>query len=92
MWETFRNPSTKKYFDFQIDDISMSMDFSIGRTMAEELPFIPGYDYNKLLKADFSVEEYKEEYKKFKQKYPNLEIDSYNKVFTDEYERGKNWD
>ena len=25
--------------------------------MAEELPFIPGYDYKKMLEPDFSVEE-----------------------------------
>lgn len=87
MWETFRNPSTKKYFDFQIDDISMSMDFSIGRTMAEELPFIPGYDYNKLLDPNFSVEEYKEEHKKFK----NIQVDNYPKVFPELFEQGKQW-
>ena len=29
--------------------------------MAEELPFIPGYDYRKMLEPDFSVEEYMEE-------------------------------
>lgn len=44
------------------------MDFSIGRTMAEELPFIPGYDYNKMLQEDFSEEEYMAEYKMFKNK------------------------
>lgn len=38
IWETCRNPNTKEYFNFQIDDVSMSMDFVIGRSMAEELP------------------------------------------------------
>lgn len=68
IWETLRNPSTKKYFGFQVDDVAMSMDFTIGRSMAEELPFIPGYDYNKLLEPDFSVEEYMKEYHTFKSK------------------------
>lgn len=68
IWDVLRNPSTKKYFGFEIDDVDLDMDFSIGRTMAEELPFIPGYDYNKMLKEDFSEEEYMAEYKKFKNK------------------------
>ena len=68
IWETLRNPSTKKYFGFQVDDVAMSMDFTIGRSMAEELPFIPGYDYNKLLEPDFDVEEYMKEYHTFKSK------------------------
>ena len=66
MWEIFSNPSTKKFFGFQISDVTMDMDYTIGRTMAEELPFIPGYDYNKMLQPDFSVEEYMEEHKKYK--------------------------
>lgn len=77
MWETFKNPKTKEYFDFQIDDVEMSMDFSIGRSMAEELPFIPGYDYSKMLQPDFDVEEYMEEAKKFK----NILIKDYPKEF-----------
>lgn len=68
IWEILRNPSTKKYFGFQVDDVAMSMDFTIGRSMAEELPFIPGYDYNKLLEPDFDVEEYMKEYHTFKSK------------------------
>lgn len=68
IWETLRNPSTKKYFGFQVDDVAMSMDFTIGRSMAEELPFIPGYDYNKLLEPNFNVEEYMKEYHTFKSK------------------------
>ena len=58
MWQIYRNPLTKPYFGFQIDDVTMDMDFVIGRSMAEELPFIPGYDYRKMLEPDFSVEEY----------------------------------
>ena len=87
MWETFRNPSTKKYFGFQIDDVAMSMEFEIGRSMAEELPFIPGYDYSKLLDPNFSVDEYKEEHKKFK----DIEIKDYPKVFPELFEQGKQW-
>jgi DNA polymerase-1 len=66
MWKIFSNPSTKNFFGFQISDVTMDMDYTIGRTMAEELPFIPGYDYNKMLQPDFSVEEYMEEHKKYK--------------------------
>lgn len=66
IWDTCRNPETKRYFGFEIKDVDMSMDFTIGRSMAEELPFIPGYDYNRMLSPDFSVEEYMEEHKKFK--------------------------
>lgn len=66
IWNILRNPSTKKYFGFQVDDVTLSMDFTIGRSMAEELPFMPGYDYTRMLKPDFSVEEYMEEYHKFK--------------------------
>lgn len=65
IWNILRNPSTKKYFGFQVDDVTLSMDFTIGRSMAEELPFMPGYDYTRMLKPDFSVEEYMEEYHKF---------------------------
>ena len=82
MWDIFRNPSTKEYFGFSIDDVDMSMDFGIGRSMAEELPFIPGYDYNKMLEPDFSVEEYMEEHKKFK----GIEIKDYPKLFPKEFE------
>ena len=87
MWDTFRKPQTKKYFGFQIDDVDMSMDFEIGRTMAEELPFIPGYDYRKLLEPDFSVEAYMEEHKKVK----GMEIKDYPKLFPEEFEKGKQW-
>lgn len=66
MWQIYRNPLTKPYFGFQIDDVTMDMGFVIGRSMAEELPFIPGYDYKKMLEPDFSVEEYMEEHKKYK--------------------------
>lgn len=77
MWDIFRNPSTKEYFGFSIDDVDMSMDFGIGRSMAEELPFIPGYDYSKMLDPNFSVEEYMEEHKKYK----GIEIKDYPKLF-----------
>lgn len=77
MWQIYRNPLTKPYFGFQIDDITMDMDFVIGRSMAEELPFIPGYDYRKMLEPDFSVEEYMEEHKKYK----HIPISEYKKRF-----------
>lgn len=87
LWDTFRNPKTKEYFHFQIDDINMSMDFEIGRNMGEELPFIPGYDYSKMLQPDFSVEAYMEEYHKSK----GLLIEDYPKHFPELFEQGKQW-
>lgn len=77
MWQIYRNPLTKPYFGFQIDDVTMDMDFVIGRSMAEELPFIPGYDYRKMLEPDFSVEEYMKEHKKYK----HIPISEYKKRF-----------
>lgn len=77
MWQIYRNPLTKPYFGFQIDDVTMDMEFVIGRSMAEELPFIPGYDYKKMLEPDFSVEEYMKEHKKYK----HIPISEYKKRF-----------
>lgn len=85
MWQIYRNPLTKPYFGFQIDDLDMEMDFVIGRSMAEELPFIPGYDYRKMLEPDFSVEEYMEEHKKYK----HIKIKEYPKIFKKEIKRYK---
>ena len=85
IWETCRNPNTKEYFNFQIDDVSMSMDFVIGRSMAEELPFIPGYDYRKMLEPDFNLDEYLEEHRKFK----GIEIEDYPKLYPEEIEKNK---
>ena len=85
MWQIYRNPLTKPYFGFQIDDLDMAMDFVIGRSMAEELPFIPGYDYRKMLEPDFSVEEYMEEHKKYK----HINIKDYPKIFKKEIKKYK---
>lgn len=80
IWETCRNPDTKKYFGFEINDVSMSMDITIGRSMAEELPFIPGYDYNKMFESDFNTDEYLEEHRKYK----NIDISEYPKLYKKE--------
>ena len=80
IWDTCRNPKTKEYFGFEIADVDMSMDFTVGRSMAEELPFIPGYDYRKMLENDFSVESYIEEYQKFK----HIEIKDYPKRYSND--------
>lgn len=82
IWDTLRNPQTKKYFGFEIDDVDMDMDIVIGRTMAEELPFIPGYDYRKMLQPDFDVDAYMEEHKKFK----GISIKDYPKLYAKEME------
>lgn len=80
MWNIYRNPSTKKYFGFQINDVDMDMDFKLGRSMAEELPFVPGYDYRKMLKPDFNLDEYMELTKKYK----HISIKDYPKYFAKE--------
>lgn len=77
IWDICRNPSTKKYFGFEIKDVDMSMDFTVGRTMAEELPYIPGYDYNKMLSPNFDVDEYYAEHRKVK----GIQIVDYPKEF-----------
>lgn len=87
LWDTFRNPKTKEYFNFQINDVDLSMDFSIGRNMAEELPFIPGYDYSKMLRDDFSVEAYMEEYHQYK----DIPTKSFPEKFPELFQEGKNW-
>ena len=86
IWETCRNPSTKEYFGFEINDVDMSMDFTIGRSMAEELPYIPGYDYRKMLEPDFDVDKYMEEHKKWKgisiKEFPNKFPEYFNKEYS----------
>lgn len=85
IWDTCRNPETKKYFGFNIDDVDMSMDITIGRSMAEELPFIPGYNYKKMLQPDFDPDKYIEEHRKFK----GIDIKDYPKLYPEEIERNK---
>lgn len=82
IWDICRNPSTKEFFDFEIKDVDMSMDFTIGRTMAEELPYIPGYDYNKMLSGDFDIDEYYNQHKKVK----GIAISDYPKKFKSYFE------
>lgn len=82
IWDICRNPSTKEFFDFEIKDVDMSMDFTIGRTMAEELPYIPGYDYNKMLSGDFDIDEYYSQHKKVK----GIAISDYPKKFKSYFE------
>jgi DNA polymerase I-like protein with 3'-5' exonuclease and polymerase domains len=77
MWSICKNPGTKKYFGFQIDDVEMAVDFGIGRTYAEELPFIPGYDYNKLLEENFNLDDYYQEFNKVK----GIRLEDYPKHF-----------
>lgn len=80
MWNIYRNPSTKHYFGFQINDVDMDMDFEIGRSMAEELPFVPLYDYRNMFEPDWDVEAYMEEAKKYK----HISIKDYPKYFAKE--------
>lgn len=69
VWDICRNPSTKKYFGFEIKDVDMSMNFTVGRTMAEELPYNPEYDYSKMLREDFDINEYYSEHKRVRNLY-----------------------
>lgn len=85
IWDTCRNPETRKYFGFNIDDVDMSMDITIGRSMAEELPFIPGYNYKKMLQPDFDPDKYIEEHREFK----GIDIKDYPKLYPEEIERNK---
>lgn len=87
IWETCRNPSTKEYFKFEINDVDMSMDFTIGRSMAEELPYIPGYDYRKMLQPDFNAEKYLEEHRKWK----DLSIKEFPKKFPEYFKKDYSW-
>lgn len=87
IWETCRNPSTKEYFKFEINDVDMSMDFTIGRSMAEELPYIPGYDYRKMLQPDFNTEKYLEEHRKWK----DLSIKEFPKKFPEYFKKDYSW-
>lgn len=80
MWDIYRNPLTKPYFGFQINDVDMDMDFNVGRSMAEELPFVPGYDYNQMLSPDFNVDEYM----KLAEQYRKISIKDYPKHFKKE--------
>jgi DNA polymerase I-like protein with 3'-5' exonuclease and polymerase domains len=82
LWDICRNPSTKEFFGFEIKDVNMSMDFTVGRTMAEELPYIPGYDYNKMLSSDFDIDEYYSEHKKVM----DIQIEKYPKKFKSYFE------
>lgn len=72
-----KNPDTKTYFGFKIDDVDMDMDFSIGRNMIEEYPYTPGYDYSKMLSPDFTEEEYFAEHRKTK----HIPVSEYPKAF-----------
>ena len=64
LWSICKNPSTKQYFGFQIDDVEMDADFGVGRNYGEELPFVPGYDYTNLLSKDFNKDDYYKEFNK----------------------------
>jgi len=42
-----KNPQTKKYFNFQIDDVTMQVDFEVGKNWAELHKYNPNEDYTK---------------------------------------------
>ena len=83
LWDMARNPSTKEWFGFQIDDIDMSMDFEVGRSQGEELPFAVGYDYNRLLnfKGEWKGSKEEEYYFSLVNKCKSVAIKDYPKVY-----------
>lgn len=83
LWNMARNPSTKEWFGFQIDDIDMSMDFEVGRSQGEELPFAVGYDYNRLLnfKGEWKGSKEEEYYFSLVNKCKSVDIKDYPKVY-----------
>lgn len=83
LWDMARNPSTKEWFGFQIDDIDMSMDFEVGRSQGEELPFAVGYDYNRLLnfKGEWKGSNEEEYYFSLVNKCKSVDIKDYPKVY-----------
>lgn len=83
LWDMARNPSTKEWFGFQIDDIDMSMDFEVGRSQGEELPFAVGYDYNRLLnfKGEWKGSKEEEYYFSLVNKCKSVDIRDYPKVY-----------
>lgn len=83
LWDMARNPSTKEWFGFQINDIDMSMDFEVGRSQGEELPFAVGYDYNRLLnfKGEWKGSKEEEYYFSLVNKCKSVNIKDYPKVY-----------
>lgn len=83
LWDMARNPNTKEWFGFQIDDIDMSMDFEVGRSQGEELPFAVGYDYNRLLnfKGEWKGSKEEEYYFSLVNKCKSVDIKDYPKVY-----------
>lgn len=77
IYKICKDPDTKSYFGFEINDVSMDMDFTIGRNMVEDYPYAPGYDYGKMLKPDFDLDEYYEYVNKVK----HIAIEDYPKEF-----------
>lgn len=88
LWDMARNPSTKEWFGFQIDDIDMSMDFEVGRSQGEELPFAVGYDYNRLLnfKGEWKGSKEEEYYFSLVNKCKSVDIKDYPKVYPEYFE------
>lgn len=85
MWSICKNPSTKEYFGFQINDVEMAVDFGVGRNYAEELPFVPGYDYSKMLLPTFNKDDYYSLHKASK----GTHLADYPKVYKKEFEKWK---
>lgn len=83
IWNICRNPNTQEYFGFKITDVDMEVDFGVGRDYGEELPFIPGFDYNRLLDNSISEDEYYEEFNKVR----DIPVRDYPKAFKENFKQ-----
>lgn len=77
LWSIAKNPDTKKWFGFAINDVDMSMDFEVGRSQGEELPFAVGYDYSKLERGEWD----EDEYYSYVNKSKKVDIKDYPRVY-----------
>jgi DNA polymerase-1 len=77
LYNITKNPLTQPYFGFQVDDVQMDVDFTVGINLKDELPFTPTYNYQSLLSDQFD----KDSYFIWNNKYKNIPIDKYPEVF-----------
>lgn len=78
LWSLAKNPDTEKWFGFKVDTVEMSMDFEIGRSQGEELPFAPLYNYKKLVDGKMEKDDY---FNNYANKYKNIPISEYPNKF-----------
>jgi DNA polymerase-1 len=86
-----KNPDTKPYFGFEVNDVSMDMDFGVGCTFYDEYPYCPTYDYEKFINGKFDKEKYYEKQNKTKHihisKYPEVYPEYFTSKFLKEFKK-----